>query len=132
MDQLNLLFQLFPQYRIAVCRECCVGIIQSQVQAHLNAKHKHLHASIRGYIVAAALGVQEWAASIKEVVFPKPHCQPVHHLAVFKDGLKCTALVAESASCGYIRRTVQDIQKHCRKEHRWENPRKRGRVLNGR
>jgi hypothetical protein len=42
----------------------------------------------------------------------------VHYLAVFKDRLKCTALVAESALCRYIRRTVQDIQKHCRKEHR--------------
>ena len=40
-------------------------------------------------------------------------------------------LEADNAPCGYIRRTVEDIQKHCCKKHGWKNPRGRGRPSSG-
>jgi len=132
MDQFNSIFQPYPQYRIVVCRQCCTGIVRSQTQAHLNTKHQYLPMSVRKDIVSAASRVREWANTEEEVVFPDPGNKPIHYLAIFKDGFKCIAPGQESASCRYIRRTVQDMQKHCRKEHGWANPRKRGRVSSGR
>ncbi len=45
--------------------------------------------------------------------------QPLEQLEVFADGRKCN-------TCGYIVRTDERIQRHCRLQYGWINPWKRG------
>jgi len=124
MDQFNAIFQHFPQYRIVICSECRKGVVQSQFRAHLNGSHTTLLAKTRQEIVSAASDIHRWAQSENEVVIPEAVPHPVPHIAIFNDGFKCT-------QCGYIRRTLKNIQDHCRGTHGWNNNRKRGRPPSG-
>ncbi len=59
------------------------------------------------------------AANVDGIRFPDEIIPAIESLPVWSDGKKCV-------QCGHIRRTRQDIQKHCRSEHGWANPRGRG------
>jgi uncharacterized C2H2 Zn-finger protein len=59
------------------------------------------------------------AADTHDIRFPSDVVPAIDGLPIWSDGKKCV-------QCGYLRRTRQDIQKHCRSEHGWINPRKRG------
>ena len=63
---------------------------------------------------------------MEEVVYPLPGAQPLPYLSLYKDGFKCRAEL-----CEHIVRGLQNIQNHCRTEHGWSNPRKRGRPHQG-
>lgn len=66
-----------------------------------------------------------------EVVYPEPGSDPIPHLRTWQDGFKCEAKENDTTVCGYIRRTVQDMQLHCCNKHNWTNPQKRGRTSKG-
>jgi hypothetical protein len=59
------------------------------------------------------------AADVDGIRFPDGIIPAIDGLPIWSDGKKCM-------QCGHIRRTRQDIQKHCRSEHGWVNPRGRG------
>jgi hypothetical protein len=50
---------------------------------------------------------------------------------VYKHGFKCLAETQEQGPCGYIVRTLRDMQEHCCKEHKSTTPPKRGRPYQG-
>ncbi|KAF2842566.1 hypothetical protein M501DRAFT_928389 [Patellaria atrata CBS 101060] len=120
MDQFNTLFVHISCYRVAVCKECHVGIVKANIARHLDTRHANLTRSTLQEIARAARAIEELAEGEDQVVYPGPDSEPVPHLTVWRDGLKCTR-------CGYIRRTIQD----CREQHGWANPRKRGRMAKG-
>lgn len=131
MDQFHTLFVSVPQYRIMVCKECSVGIVKAHIATHLDTKHAYLTSSTRKDITQAVELIGEVAEGEGEVVYPESASEPIAHIEVWRDGFKCTATRLDGTPCKYIRRTLQDIQSHCRTEHGWVNRRKRGRAPKG-
>lgn len=131
MEQFNGLFELLPEHRIGVCKIHHQGITLSQLPSHLHSSHKDLTVATRKAIVSAAAAVPQWAKSLDEVVYPLLPPSLIAQLPVYKNGLKCTAATQEQSLCGYVVRTLRDIQEHARTEHGWVNPRKRGRPYQG-
>jgi hypothetical protein len=81
-----------------------------------------LTARVRQRIAEAASALRDdgsLAANVDGIRFPDEIIPAIESLPVWSDGKKCV-------QCGHIRRTRQDIQKHCRSEHGWANPRGRG------
>ena len=132
MNQFNTIFNYFPQYCVTVCKECGSGVIPAHWKTHLDNKHAYLTAKTRKNITQAASQIQGLAEREEDVIYPDPTSDPVPHLPVWHNGFKCTAAKPDGSPCRYIRRTLEDIQKHCRKEHGWKNTRKRGRPSKGR
>ncbi|EAQ93900.1 hypothetical protein CHGG_02135 [Chaetomium globosum CBS 148.51] len=115
-------FKRLPAFRIAVCREHCGAVTAKSVAAHVDSHHSHLAPGDRRRIVEEALALQDdglLAANVDGIRFPSEVMPAIDGLPVWSDGKKCI-------QCGYIRRTRYHIQEHCRSEHGWANPRKRG------
>ena len=92
------------------------------VASHVNSRHRHLAARVRQRIVAEALALRDdgsLAADTNSIRFPDEVVPAIDGLPVWSDGKKCI-------ECGFIQRGRKHIQKHCRSEHGWTNPRKRG------
>jgi len=106
--------------RIAVCKGHQQGIVRSQLRTHLDTKHQELVPNTRRRIARAAnqeASLQAWAVDHDEVVYPRPMSQPLPHLPVYRDGLKCD-------ECAHIYRHVKGMQEHCRQEHNWVGKRR--------
>jgi superfamily II DNA helicase RecQ len=131
MEQLKTMFEYLPEQRIGICRAHHHGVLLSQLPSHLQRSHQELTVATRQAIVVAAAEHRQWATSADAVIFPPPEAQPVAHLPVYKDGRKCSVEMAGRGCCGHIVRTLRDMQEHCRREHAWTNPRKRGRPCQG-
>lgn len=58
--------------------------------------------------------LQTWATDHDEVVYPRPTSQPLPHIPVYNDGVRCQ-------ECQYINRSVIRVQEHCCKEHGWRS-----------
>ncbi|KAJ1678409.1 hypothetical protein EV182_004106, partial [Spiromyces aspiralis] len=116
------LFITLPEFQVAVCREHRSAVTAKSVASHIGSRHRHLAGPVRQRIAAEASALRDdgsLAADTHGIRFPSEAVAAIDGLPVWSDGKKCT-------QCGYIRRTRQDIQKHCRLEHGWANPRKRG------
>ncbi|KAI9881994.1 MAG: hypothetical protein M1823_006286, partial [Watsoniomyces obsoletus] len=122
MELFSSTFTHLPAHHIAICKSHQQGVLSSQLASHLDSSHQELAVASRRAIASAAQALAGWAACPEDVVYPLSGAQPLHHLPLYKDGLKCGA-----ERCRHIVRGLQNIQNHCRKEHRWSNPRKRGR-----
>ena len=122
MVAFNEIFTPLPAFRTAVCHEHRSVVTARSVASHVNSRHRHLAARVRQRIVAEALALRDagsLAADTNNIRFPDEVVPAIEGLPVWSDGKKCI-------ECGYIRRTREDIQKHCRLEHGWANPRGRG------
>src|SRR3569833_2820161 len=65
-------------------------------------------------------GIIRDQSGLRRFQFPPPTIDPIPFIAPpEEDGLRCN-------ECGYVTRTVQWIQRHCREEHGWQNPWKKG------
>jgi uncharacterized C2H2 Zn-finger protein len=120
MQQFNNIFEYLPTQRIAVCKSHQQGIIKSQLQTHLDTKHKELVARTRRDIVSAVYqeaSLQQWAMDKEEVVYTSPVSMPLPHLPVYHNGLQCHA-------CPYINRSIKRMQAHCQQEHGWQQRRR--------
>ena len=126
MDQFNALFEHFPQYRIIVCRRCQYAVAPAHVIRHIQDQHKSISKVQSREIANTATTLHDVAASPEEVVYPDVDCPPVSRLPVYANGLRCTARIAGS-ECGYVCRQRQWMITHCKDNHNWVNPRKRGR-----
>ena len=66
------------------------------------------------------------------MVYLNPISDLVLYLPIWLDGLKYIAVKPDGSLCGYIYCGLENIQRHYRSEHSWENTRKRGRAPKGR
>jgi uncharacterized C2H2 Zn-finger protein len=107
-----------------VCKSHQQGIVRSQLRTHVDTKHQELVPNTRRQIVSAVYGeasLRAWAKTHSDVVYPRPASQPLPHLPVYHDGLKCN-------ECAHVYRHIKRMQEHCRQEHGWVNKRQpRGR-----
>ena len=131
MELFNNLFIYLPEHHIYICKTHYQGVLLSQLPSHLHSSHLELTATTRKAIELAAAAFPQWAASADKVVYPLARPQPAAYLPVFKNGFKCIVQTQERSYCGYILRALRGIQEHCREEHGWTNPRKRGRPYQG-
>lgn len=127
MEQFNVIFEYLPAHHIAICKSHHQGVLKSQLQSHLRSHHRELPVKTRRAIALFAAAHKQWAETDREVIFPAVDDRPIPYLEVCKDGLLCIAPTGDHTQCGYIRRTLQHIQQHCKEEHGWKNSRKRGR-----
>ena len=122
MTRFGDFFERLPQHKVIVCKMCRYAVVKSGVQSHLSEKHKsQLTVDARKAIADEARGMAQVADSHDDVEYPAPTSAPLPGLQLWDDGFKCK-------ECGYIRRTKEDMQKHCRREHGWVNARGRGRA----
>ncbi|KAK4117932.1 hypothetical protein N657DRAFT_584553 [Parathielavia appendiculata] len=123
MVMFNDIFTPLPALRTAVCHDHGSVATARSVASHVNLQHRHLAVQARRRIVEEALVLRDdglLAADPNGVRFPDEVVPAIDGLPVWNDGKKCM-------ECGYIRRTRNHIQQHCRSEHGWVNPRGRGR-----
>ncbi|KAK4117931.1 hypothetical protein N657DRAFT_685630 [Parathielavia appendiculata] len=112
-----------PAFRIAICREHSSAVTAKSIASHIDLQHSHLALGDRRRIVEEASALRDdgsLAADMQDIRFPREIIPAIDGLPVWSDGKKCI-------QCGYIRRTRNHIQQHCRSEHGWVNPRGRGR-----
>ena len=117
MDHFNAIFILVPRCRLAVCRECSIGLVKARFKTHLNAHHKYLSVATRKAVVKAAKDIEELAEGEEDIVYPAPESGPVPGLAVRRDGWICTASTIATSSFftidvfgGLHQGTVQDAK----------------------
>ena len=60
------------------------------------------------------------------MIYPRPRVAPIPGLPLYHDGLRCIGKDGEGKQCRYVCRTIDGIQKHCKKQHNWVNSQKRG------
>jgi superfamily II DNA or RNA helicase len=126
MESFNESFTYLPAHHIAICKTHRQGVLSSQLASHLDSGHQGLTVATRRAIASAVKALTDWAACPEEVVYPTSEAPPLSHLLLFEDGFRC-----RMEPCGHIVRGLQNIQNHCRREHGWNNPRKRGRPHQG-
>ncbi|KAK4232681.1 hypothetical protein C8A03DRAFT_20074 [Achaetomium macrosporum] len=116
------LFIRLPAFQTAICREHSTAVTAKSVASHVDLQHCFLAPGDRRRIVEEASALQDdglLAADVDSIRFPNKIIPAIDGLPIWRDGKKCL-------QCGYIRRTRQHIQRHCRLEHGWVNPRGRG------
>jgi hypothetical protein len=76
----------------------------------LTSKHAYLTVNTRTGVAQTVRARNHLAGNEDEVVYPEPASEPIPHLGIWQDGFKCEAKENDTTTCGYIRRSVQDMQ----------------------
>jgi hypothetical protein len=105
---------------VILCKQCQFAVVPSQMTAHLRVHHPSKSQQHRKRI-------QEWVDKAEgiafekgQVLYPGVEEPPILGLPIFRDGFACK-------ECIYICRSKRGIQEHCKGQHGWINPQKRGR-----
>jgi hypothetical protein len=127
MERFYDIFEYLQANRIAICKSHQQGVVRSQLKAHLDRKHQEYVWQTRQEIVEAVqkeASLQQWASDVEQIVYPTPESDPLPHLPIYSDGLRCK-------QCGYINRSVKRIQEHCRTQERCRSQHKQTNALAG-
>lgn len=112
-------------YRLIICTGCRVACLANEAATHLRTWHHNIPPHTRTRIISAIQQIPDIIRHQVELIdFQLPHAllEPIPFLeSPRKDGLGCL-------QCPYISRQLQKIQAHCRTQHGWINPKKRGRL----
>lgn len=110
-------------YPFVVCTKCQFPCVGEEVATHLRKHHTTIPAARRQTItkaIQAIPGIIANQAGLVGFQYPSPTVDPIPFIARPQtDGLRCN-------ECGFIVRTPQGIQRHCRKQHGWENDWQKG------
>ena len=126
MDAFEKLFAHHREYRVIICKRCKYAVNPAQAKGHIQSKHRTISTTQCAQIVALIDRLSEIARSPEDVRYPDPVGAAVPGIPVYENGLRCTQVV-EGQECNYTCRERSGMQKHCRQQHGWRNPRKKGR-----
>lgn len=116
-------FIQLPEYPFVICKVCRVACVADEAKAHLHNQHSTISTSERARIfrlIADIPGIIKDQRGLYGFQFPQPTIKPIPFIMPPKtDGLRCNR-------CSFVTRTIDGMQKHCRKEHSWTNRRGRG------
>src|SRR3569833_206510 len=116
-------FVYLADFPFIICKLCKIACVANEISTHLMKQYAAIPSSQRYTIVQAIdtiPGIIRDQSGLRRFQFPPPTIDPILFIAPpEEDGLRCN-------ECGYITRTVQWIQRHCREEHGWQNPWKKG------
>jgi uncharacterized C2H2 Zn-finger protein len=97
--------------------------VADEAESHLRKQHGHITAAKRNKIVELVKeipGIIHDQAGLQGFQFPPATTKPIPFItAPMNDGIRCD-------ECGFVIRTTQGIQAHCRSEHGWQNDWKKG------
>lgn len=127
MDQFTKVFTHLPEYGVVVCTRCQYAVVPAQIPGHIKTKHRSISAQQRQSIAEAVATLSNIAQAAEEVQYPSATSPAVVGLPVYRDRLRCIKETAYG-TCNYICRERTGITRHCREQHQWKNPRRRGRV----
>lgn len=102
-------FHYYSQYRVLVCKSCQYAVPRSHIVAHLRSNGHELSRQQCQEIVNNYKDI-EIADPHTARIAPKAIVQPIDHLTIHRDGLKCMY-------CNYICRSVAVAKKHQRQSH---------------
>ncbi|KAK4552367.1 hypothetical protein LTR86_010381 [Recurvomyces mirabilis] len=120
-------FEVLPQYHIFRCRLCSFAIAPKSLSTHLRDLHRRLTQEQRRQICEYVKDLSEDAQTKTQVICPHPSDHPVAGFPYYSNGLRCDWVKQDGQLCAYLCRSRQGIQTHCRTQHGWANPHKRGR-----
>ena len=126
MDQFEKHFQHLLQYHIIICRKCQFAVIPKQLESHIYGHHPSITPEQRQSIIEATARLTDVAPTPEEVQYPRAGSPAIPGLPILWDGLRCVQQTSHGV-CSYVCRERTGIQRHCREQHQWKNPRKRGR-----
>ncbi|KAM7188699.1 Protein of unknown function (DUF3505) domain containing protein [Rhypophila sp. PSN 637] len=116
-------FVHLPEYPFVICQTCGYACVANEVATHLGKQHHEIEPKERSRIaklVEEIPGIIPNQAGLCGFRFPPATTEPIPFIAAPEiDGIRCN-------ECGFVIRTTQGIQKHCRREHGWKNDWSRG------
>ncbi len=112
-------FVHLPAFGFVACTTCRYACIADEVATHLRHHHSEsMNVDRRKVVVEAVAKIPDIIRNQEELRnfrYPPPTTEPIPFIAPPRaDGIRCN-------ECGFVIRTVQGIQAHCRKEHGWQN-----------
>jgi superfamily II DNA helicase RecQ len=122
-------FVYFPVQHIVVCSQCKHAVLPNSIDVHLRDKDKHnIPQDERTRIIQhvdAIEGLIVSRAELNRLAFPSASCPPIPQLQPPRtDGMQCEFVDENSRLCRFISCHEDQIRKHCREEHGWENKQK--------
>lgn len=109
-----------------ICNRCQYAVVPLQIEQHLRQHHRQLSLEQRRELADKADKILDIARIETDVIYPPTGQAPIDCLPLFFDGLKCLGKDAQGCDCTYVCRTKYSMQEHCKREHGWINPQKRG------
>jgi len=125
MDQFKRVFKHLPDQQVIVCIECQYCIQPDQIKGHLSTNHNGIPNQVRKAIQEFVKTLDNVAYQKGDVVYPDPDSVPIPELPIYDNGLVCMSELGIN-QCGYICRSIETMQRHCKKTHNWVNSQKRG------
>lgn len=125
MDHFNKIFKHLPEQQVIICVECQHAIQPNQIKGHLSTSHNTIPSQVRKTIQEFIQTLQNVAQKKEDIIHPDPDSDPIPGLPIFDNGLVCISEQSGS-QCGYTCRSIETMQRHCKKAHNWINSQKRG------
>ena len=118
-------FYYNSHYNVLICKGHSYAIRYPSVASHLNELHKDIDPKYRSLLA-------QFTSSLftNQPIYPSEPIVPLPFLSIQQNCYQCIAPTSSSYQCNFIRASEKGIKEHCRKEHQWINPRKRGRYSN--
>jgi hypothetical protein len=126
-QQFNKLFHHHLAHRVIICKECAFAIPPDHFAGHVKKHHRVLPPGVREAIIKQLAQITDVARTPEELVLPAPGERAVEFISIHEDGRKCTFTQTDGQPCQFISRgALQNMKRHCRIEHGWLNPDKKG------
>jgi hypothetical protein len=119
MDNIGPFVKL-PQLPFVICKVCRYAYTGGQVQQHLRRHHKSVQAAERSKMIVIIQRNPDIITKQNDLVawpLPSPTIDPIPFIHPPSQKIGCG-----EEGCLHAVGTIQGIQKHYRKEHRWTNP----------
>jgi hypothetical protein len=121
-------FIKLTEFPFVICTVCRYAYVTKEVEPHLKKHHKGIKAAARREIaqqVEDLPGMIEDRRGLLTWQKPPPTTDPIPHIQPpVADNLGCS-----EEGCLFVVGTPRGMQEHYRNEHRWSNPRGRGRRI---
>lgn len=125
MDHFNKIFKHLPEQQVIICVECQHAIQPNQIKGHLSTSHNTIPSQVRKTIQEFIQTLQNVTQKKEDIIHPDPDSDPIPGLPIFDNGLVCISEQSGS-QCGYTCRSIETMQRHCKKAYNWINSQKRG------
>lgn len=105
-----------PEYRVIICRQCCVAVWQSALVAHFR---RRTHELTLPQIHAVATDLVSRKLDLcrpQDVQLPTTAVLALLDVPIYRDGQRC---MLDSGTCAYICRSEKVLRKHWQKHHKW-------------
>lgn len=129
------LFEYVQAYALLVCKQHGCIVPPQHLGTHLGHQHsfssdtcRKIYAALQSNFLDRNIPLLWSEEELSNLRFPTGGVPQIPYLPVYYNGLLCQIAGPDQKQCGYICRDLSGMQGHCRKNHQWVNPRRRGRA----